>query len=140
MRLTLMPARVDRPGRTILVAAGLGTLLLGLGGRLAMHLIARITTGVSGFTFGGTLTVVFLGAVSGVAGGLILVTARALFRRWPPTTSLVYWGALLALTLRGLNPLDELRLVLFLPLVLVFGALLQWWTFPNRIRGAQASA
>jgi hypothetical protein len=140
MRRTLMDPRIDSPGRTILVAAALGTLLLGLGGRLAMHLIARITTGAGGFTLGGTVTVVLLGTASGVAGGLILVAARALFRRWPPTTSLVYWTALLALTLRGLNPLDELRLVLFLPLVLVFGALLQWWTFPNRTHGAQASA
>jgi hypothetical protein len=140
MRLTLPDPRIDGPGRTILVAAALGTVLLGFGGRLAMHLIARITTGAGGFTFAGTLTVVFLGAVSGVAGGLILVTARALFRRWPPTTSLVYWTALLALTLRGLNPLDDLRLVLFLPLVLIFGALLQWWTFPHRAHGARASA
>lgn len=124
-----MDARWRAYGRTILIAAGLGTLVLGLGGRLAMHLIARITTGVGSFSVGGTLTVVFLGTVSGAAGGLILVAARALFRRWPPATSLVYWAALLALTLRGLKPLDDLRLAFFLPLVLIFGSVLQWWTF-----------
>ncbi len=117
--------------RTILLGLALGALILGVGGRVAMHLIARITTGTGGFTLGGTVTVIFLGAVSGAAGGLILVTARALFRRWPPTTTIVYWSALVALTLRGLRPLDELRLLLFLPLVFGFGAVLQWQTLPG---------
>jgi hypothetical protein len=124
-----MSARLATSTRTIIIATCLGTAILGLGGRAAMHVIARITTGSGAFSFGGTLTVVFLGAVSGLAGGLILVTARALFRRWPPTTTIVYWTFLIGTTLRGLRPIDDLRLALFLPLVFVFGATLQWWTF-----------
>jgi hypothetical protein len=116
-------------------------VILGLGGRVAMHLIARITTGAGAFSLGGTLTVVFLGAISGLVAGLILVTARALFRRWPPTTTVIYWAFLIGLTLRGLRPIDDLRLALFLPLVVVFGAALQGWTFGRRgvVRGGSAA-
>ncbi|MGH7561499.1 MAG: hypothetical protein ACRENB_10810 [Gemmatimonadales bacterium] len=120
---------MTRPARTIIVATGLGALILGLGGRVAMHLVARLTTGTGSFTVGGTLTVILLGAVSGAAGGALLVAARALFRRWPPTTTITYWAALLTISLRGLKPIDELRLLLFLPLVLAFGVILQVWTF-----------
>ena len=132
---SVMRSQPAVPTRTLIIAAGLGTVILGLGGRFAMHLIARLTTGSGGFSLGGTLTVVFLGAVSGLAGGLILLAARRLFRRWPPTTTLVYWTVLLAITLRGLRPIDELRLALFLPLVVLFGAILQFWTLGRRTRG-----
>jgi len=38
---------------------------------------------------------------------------------------LVFWAALVLLTLRGLRPLDPLRLALFLPLVGLFGGALR---------------
>ena len=117
---------------TILWGMGLGVLVLGVGGRVAMRLVAEATTGAGGFSLGGTLTVVFLGLVSGAAGGWILLAARTLLRRWPPAPSLAFWLLLLAITLRGLRPLDNLRLILFLPLVAVFGGLLQWRTWRYR--------
>ena len=120
------------PVITILIGAGLGTLILGVGGRLAMHLIARITTGTGGFTVGGTLTVIGLGAASGALGGLILVAARPQFHRWTPSTTIVYWVVLLTIVLRGLRPLEPLRLLIFMPLVLVFGIILQWATWRRR--------
>jgi hypothetical protein len=98
---------------------GLGVLVLGVGGRVAMRLVAEATTGAGGFSLGGTLTVVFLGLVSGAAGGLILLAARTLLRRWPPAPSLAFW-------------FDNLRLILVLPLVAVFGGLLQWRTWRYR--------
>jgi hypothetical protein len=97
-----------------------------------MRLIAEATTGVTGFSPGGTFTVVFLGAVSGALGGLLLLLARTLLRRWPPAPTVAFWLLLLALTLRGLQPLDQLRLILFLPLVALFGVLLQWRTWRYR--------
>ena len=107
-------------------------MILGVGGRVAMRVVAERTSGVSGFSFGGSATVVFLGAVSGAVGALILLGARRWLRRWSPAPTLCFWLLLIALTLRGLQPLDQLRLVLFLPLVIVFGALLQWRTWPYR--------
>jgi hypothetical protein len=117
---------------TLLWGAGLGALVLGVGGRVAMRVIAEATTGSSGFSLGGTSTVVFLGAVSGAIGGLLLLLARTLLRRWPPAPTVAFWLLLLALTLRGLQPVDQLRLVLFGPLVALFGALLQWRTWRYR--------
>lgn len=48
-----MPA-INRAGfLTILAGALLGTFILGVGGRLAMHAIVRIGGGTGGFTLGG---------------------------------------------------------------------------------------
>lgn len=127
-----MHPRVRAALLTLLAGGGLGALILGVGSRVAMRVIAQETTGVTGFSLGGSLTVVFLGAVSGAVAALILLGARALLRRRPPATTLVFWLLLLAITLRGLRPLDELRVVLFLPLVAVFGVLLQWSTWRFR--------
>ena len=110
----------------------LGAFVLGVGGRIAMRLVAEATTGTSGFSLGGSLTVVFLGLVSGLLGGAFLLVARTFFRRWPPLPTLVYWLLLIAITLRGLRPVDGQRLLYFLPVVALFGVLLQWRTWPYR--------
>jgi hypothetical protein len=117
---------------TLLWGMGLGLLILGVGGRVAMRLVAELTTGVGGFSIGGSFTVVALGLASGGLGAAILLVARRLLRSWPPAPTLLYWSLLLALTLRGLRPLDQLRLGLFLPLVALFGILLQWRTWRYR--------
>ena len=124
--------RLRANGKTLLWGIGLGTLILGLGGRVAMRIIAESTTGASGFSLGGTATVVFLGLGSGVAGALILVVARHFFWRWRPVTTVLFWAALAFLTLRGLRPVDQLRLVAFVPIVVLFGILLQALTFRYR--------
>jgi len=118
---------------TVLWGAALGALILGVGGRVAMRLIAEATGGITAFSIGGSLTVLFLGAVSGAIGGMLLVGARALLRRWPPATTITFWLLLLAIALRGLHPVDRLRLLLFLPLVAMFGVLLQWRTWRYRL-------
>jgi hypothetical protein len=120
---------------TCLTGAAVGLLLLGGGGRLAMHAIARMTGGSGDFTLDGTVFVLLLGAVSGAAGGLLLFLSRLLLHRWPPLPTLAFWGGLVALTLRGLNPIDSLRLALFLPVVLLFGLALQGMTWRWRREG-----
>jgi hypothetical protein len=110
----------------------LGTIVLGIGGRISMRLVAEATSGSSGFTLGGSLTVVFLGLASGALGGAFLLIARTVFRRWPPLPTLVYWCLLLGITLRGLRPVDAQRLLYFLPVVGLFGILLQWRTWRYR--------
>lgn len=119
-------------GATLIWGVLLGTIILGAGGRLAMRIVAERTTGTSGFTLGGTATVVFLGLVSGLLGALILLAARMLLRRWPPATTVVYWTLLIAISLRGLRPVDPLRATVFLPLIVAFGTLLQWRTWHYR--------
>jgi hypothetical protein len=111
-----------------------GTVVLGVGGRFAMRAIAVETGQRPGFSLGGSGTVVFLGAASGALGGLILAIARAILARRPRAAAAVYWIALLALALRGLRPLDPLRLAWFIPLVVVYGAALQWLSARQRRR------
>lgn len=113
---------------TVLTGAALGLVILGAGSRVAMHVIARMTTGRGDFSLGGTVTVVLLGAASGAVAGLILFLARLVFRRRPLLATLLAWTAVIGLTLRGLKPLDNLRVALFLPLVVAFLLLLQWAT------------
>ncbi len=119
--------------RTLLLGAAIGEVVLGGGGRIAMHLIARATTGTGSFTVGGTLTVVLLGAVSGVIGALFLTFARRFFSKWSPTPTVVYWTLLILVTLRGINPVEPLRVAVFFPVVIMFGLALQLATFRKPI-------
>jgi hypothetical protein len=118
--------------RLLLVGTVLGTVILGVGGRLAMSAIAWNTTGASRYSFGGTMTVVVLGAVSGVAGaGMALLSAwvsrRFLSgRRW---IEYLLFAALLALvTMRGLRgtPAAGNAYWYFYGLVAVYGLAMIW--------------
>ena len=108
------------------VALGLaiGTLVLGIGGRLAMRGIALVQGRAPGFTIGGTTTVVFLGAVCGVIGSLIFAGTRALVPGNRVIRGMLFWLILVLITLRGLSPLDVPKLAFFLPLILGYGTLL----------------
>ena len=123
---------------TLLWGVLLGCLVLGVGGRVAMRIIAEETTGTSGFSLGGTATVVFLGLASGLLGAVILVVARHFLWRRRPLTTVIFWLALAFLTWRGLRPVDPLRLMTFLPVVAIFGGLLQVSTFRYRPSEARA--
>ena len=86
-----------------LLGALLGLPILGGGGRLAMHAIALTPGAQRSATVQGTITVLLAGLAAGVAGNAIYTL----------------------LTLRGLHPVQPLTLALFLPIVLVFGWLLE---------------
>lgn len=103
------------------LGAIVGTAFLGIGGRAAMRGIAIVQGAATGFSFGGSLTVVFLGAAAGVAAGLIYVASVKLAgnRMW--RARLLFALVVLAITIRGLRPLDALRLALFLPLFAAYG-------------------
>lgn len=49
---------------------------------------------------------------------------RLTWRDWV-RHSLIFYAALVLITLRGLRPVDSQRLFLFLPLVLIYGVLLR---------------
>ncbi len=100
-------------------------MVLGIGGRVAMRGIAVLSGAPPGFSLGGSLTVVLLGAVSGLAGALILMTLQVFLpKRWL-VQSILFYAIILLVSLRGLRPLDPSRLVLFVPLVLVYTVLLR---------------
>ena len=121
------------------LGALLGLPILGGGGRLAMHALASDVQ--RSVTVQGTITVLLAGTAAGLAGGAIyalldrLLAARRLMR------GLLFAIVLTLLTLRGLRPVQPLALALFLPLVLLYGALLEraWHASPRLPRIATAS-
>src|SRR5688500_17843811 len=93
--------------RTVLVGTLLGLVILGGGGRIVMAWIAADAGGTPRFTFGGTMTVVLLGAVSGLAGGVMAQASRWLVSRIVPRHQwlqyLLLAAMLLLVTMRGLR-------------------------------------
>lgn len=126
--------------RALILGIAIGSAVLGVGGRVAMRGITVANGQAGGFSLGGTLTVVFLGAVSGAAGGLILALAHQFFSRRPWVRGLLFWTALLLLTLRGLRPLEPLAAAFFMPLVALYGILMEIvWTRAPDVRSAKRS-
>ena len=109
----------------IVVGAVIGTLMLGIGGRIAMRIIAVSTGAPPGWSVGGTGTVLLLGALSGAAGALVRVLASWLVPgpRWMETA--VFSLAIALLTIRGLRPVQALPFALFAPLVIAYGLMLE---------------
>jgi hypothetical protein len=109
-----------------LVGIALGLAILGVGGRIAMRVIAHATHAAPSFSIGGTMTVVLMGAVSGAAGGVIYAVLARLLPRRALIRGAVFALILALLTLRGTSPSTPLSLGLFLPLSLLYGALLDY--------------
>jgi hypothetical protein len=107
-----------------LLGIALGLPILGVGSRIAMRVIAHATNAPTGFSFGGTMTVVGLGALSGGAGGLIYALLSRVLRDRSALRGVIFGIILVLLTLRGASPFTPLSLALFLPLMLVYGAAL----------------
>ncbi|HJU87778.1 MAG TPA: hypothetical protein VJ672_00200 [Gemmatimonadaceae bacterium] len=99
----------------------LGTIILGVGGRLMMRVIALMEGTPVGWSVGGTGTVVFLGAVSGLAGGVVNTVLSHFLSRRDWLRTLIFFLFLVLITLRGLSPVRPLALALFMPLTLIFG-------------------
>jgi hypothetical protein len=112
----------------LVTGTALGAIILGVGGRLAMAGIALTAGSRPHFTLGGTITVIALGAVSGLAGAVIALGARAVRNRWMPQHAwlqhTLFAVLLLAITLRGLHGTAPIARWFFLPLVAVYGVAL----------------
>ena len=113
-------------GIALAAGAASGAVFLGAGGRFAMHLFAVATARPSMFTLGGSLNVVFAGAIAGTLGGVLLaLTARFLPRRllWRCAS----FGVLCYLiAIPGLRPPVPLVFTLFAPLFLAYGMITVW--------------
>jgi hypothetical protein len=112
----------------IVLGAIAGTIILGVGGRVGMRYVGLAMGQPAGFSWGGTMTVVFMGLVSGVVGALTLVGARSIrpLPQWARGS--LYWAVLLYLTARGLHPIDATKVIWLLPPVLAYGVILQYGT------------
>ena len=118
--------RPDRRGWIAGLSAGafIGLVVLGIGGRAGMRIIALETGQPAAFTIEGSIAVALLGAASGAIAAVIFLVLRAALptRRW--MRAALFWTILGAIALRGLSPLTTLGTTTFLPLFLLYGVLL----------------
>jgi hypothetical protein len=123
-----MNSIIQLPRRSLATAVSLGALVglvfLGVGGRVAMRTFALLVEREPGWSFGGTMTVIFMGAAFGTIGGLLLWTGRRWFRSSPVARGAVFWIPLTLLYLRVLSPLTTDSLMAFTPFVLLYGTVL----------------
>jgi len=97
----------------------LGLLILGIGGRLLMRVIAHMEGRVPAFTLPGSLTVVFAGTVAGAFAGLIYHLLRRFVRKpWIRTAAFIAICELVSW--RGVHGLLPLPQVMFMTLALVY--------------------
>jgi hypothetical protein len=108
----------------LVLGALVGAVFLGVGGRIAMRIFAVLQGREPGWTLGGSLTVVFMGAVAGTLGGALLWLGRRYFRTSPVARGVLFWIPLTLLFLRGLSPLNTDSLVAFMPFFFLYGATL----------------
>lgn len=103
----------------LLRGALLGLLVLGIGGRLLMRVIAHMEGRVPAFTLPGTTTVVFAGTVAGLLAGLIYYLLRRFVRRpWIRTATFIAICELVSW--RGVHGLLPLPQAMFMTLALVY--------------------
>ena len=97
----------------------LGLILLGIGGRLLMRIIAHMEGRVPAFTLQGSTTVVFAGTVAGLLAGLIYHLLRRFVRKpWVRTAAFIAVCELVSW--RGVHGLLPLPQVMFMTLALVY--------------------
>src|SRR5919197_105095 len=115
-----MPSAARPRGRDWLagLAAGavLGLVLLGIGGRIGMRLVAMHGGQPGIFTIDGSVVVSLLGAVAGAVVAVIFLLARAVSPRHSWLRGVAFWTICLAIVLRGIRPLSVFNVVIFLPL------------------------
>jgi hypothetical protein len=120
MRIEIQLPRRSLP-TALTLGAVVGAIFLGIGGRIAMRIFALLEGRDPGWTFEGSLTVVFMGAAFGTIGGFLLWLGRRWFRRSPVARGAIFWIPLTALFLRGLSPLTQNSLMAFLPFYVAYG-------------------
>jgi hypothetical protein len=106
----------------MLLGAATGFVFLGVGSRIAMRLFALHNGQPPGLSVGGTVTIIFMGVVSGIGGAAIRAAAATWLPRRAPDVvgTSIFAVACFLLTLRGLNPVDVTKLAYFLPLTVAY--------------------
>jgi hypothetical protein len=125
-----------------LIGLLLGALILGVGGRIGMRYVGLAQGQAAGFSWGGSLTVVFMGAVWGVFIALLLVGIRSIRQLPQLGRGVVYWAIVLFLASRGLHPMTVTNVTWLLPPILVFAVAVQIATcrVANRRHAVRPSA
>ena len=106
-----------------------------------MHAISLTPGAQRAVTVQGTITVLLAGMAAGVAGGAIYALLARVLPARRRLRSAIFAVVLALLTLRGLHPVQPLTLALFMPIVLVYGWLLEraWHTRSRSTRALHTS-
>ena len=130
--------------RAPLLGAALGLPILGMGGRVAMRIIATSNGAAPSLTVEGTLTVLLAGTASGIAGAVFYALLDWRVPRHRALRALLFAAFLGFVTARGLHPVALLPLALFSPLVALYGVLLErsWYRvrLPSTAPSTRATA
>ena len=118
------PSIVDWLQGTVLGAVA-GAVILGAGGRLAMRGVAIVQEWTLSFSVAGSATVVMMGTVAGIVGAVILLVLLSIPRLPGLVRAAVFWGAAVLITLWILQPVDRDRVMMFTPVVLLYGLVQQ---------------
>ncbi len=123
--------------------ASLGLVLLGIGARAGMRVIALSSARAPAFSIEGSIAVSLLGALTGALIATVFMVARTAVptRGW--LRGALFWAVCGALALRGLHPVTVLNAGVFLPLFLMHGVLLHtFWcrVYLARMRPLRASS
>ena len=120
----------------ILAGVLLGFVLLGVGGRAGMRIIALVEGRTPAFTLEGTIAVALLGAGAGAIVGALFLLSRVLFPTRRVYRVALFWSIVGVLVYRGLRPISPVNVAIFGPLFLAHGGLLYAYWCRIRLRGA----
>ena len=115
------PSRVRSLFTALLVGTITGALFLGVGGRLVMRGLALASGRPSGFSFGGTFSVILAGAIAGVMGGILLFAATQFVPALLRVRGLIFGLLCYVLATPGFRPPQLLVFALFAPTFLGYG-------------------
>ena len=104
----------------------IGTLVLGVGGRVLMRVIAHMEHRPQFLlTVGGTLTVVFAGTIAGLVSGIVYFLIRR-FVQAPWLRTALFVVIIELISWRGVNGLLPVPKLMFMALALVHIAIIDW--------------
>ena len=125
------------------LAAGgsLGFVILGVGARAGMRVVAVASGQTPSFSIEGSISVSLLGAATGALVATVFLLARTTFPTRRRLRGALFWTVCGALVLRGLHPVTALNAAIFLPLFLLHGVLLHtFWCRVYLARGRELDA
>ena len=110
----------------LLAATTSGILCIGLGGRIAMHIIGRLADKLEGFSFAGSMDVVLFGALIGAPAGIVFVLLWNRMGAWKFLRGLTAGFLTYAVTIVAIpSRFTELAMAfdqLLIPVIMIFGA------------------
>ena len=122
---------------SVIAGAIVGLIVLGVGGRVMMRVIAHWEGRQPVLSPGGTFTVVMMGMVAGAAAGIVYGLIRRFIKNYPLQIA-TFFAFCVVLTLRGVNELLGKPKLLFVAITLVFCTIVTFvlhnnsWTGPHK--------